>query len=76
MTSGELVVAEGVLSMRKTTVQNGGFQTVSTAIAMCHKNDGNASSRAQKSSTIIQKYKVVQLFPKFIASVPTPLLKR
>jgi len=40
------------------------------------KNDGNASSRSQKSSTIIQKYKVVQLFPKFIASVPTPLLKR
>jgi hypothetical protein len=35
--SGELVVAEGVLSMRKTTVQNGGFQPVSAAIAMCHK---------------------------------------
>jgi hypothetical protein len=35
--SGELVVAEGILSMRKTTVQNGGFQPVSAAIAMCHK---------------------------------------
>jgi len=35
--SGELVIAEGVLSMRKTTAENGGFQLVFTAIAMCHK---------------------------------------
>jgi hypothetical protein len=35
--SGELVIAEGVLSMRKTTGQNGGFQPVFAAIAMCHK---------------------------------------
>jgi hypothetical protein len=35
--SGEVVVAEGFLSMRKTIAENGGFQLVFTAIAMCHK---------------------------------------
>jgi len=35
--SGELVIAEGVLSMRKTTAENCGFQPVSAAMAMCHK---------------------------------------
>jgi hypothetical protein len=34
------------------------------------KNDGIASSCVRKSSTIVQKYKVVQLFPEFIASIP------
>jgi hypothetical protein len=37
MASGEVVVAEGVLSMRKTIAPDGGFQPVSAAIAMCHK---------------------------------------
>jgi hypothetical protein len=35
--SGEVVVAEGVLSMRKTSAENGGFQPVFAAIAMCHE---------------------------------------
>jgi hypothetical protein len=58
--SGQVVVAEGVPSMRKTTVQNGGFQPVSAAIAMCHKKMMAMRHHALKK--VQRLYKNIKLY--------------